>query len=130
MLRLRRAGIPRQPREAGWLDLARGPTDDDIRAAYRRIDPGVDDDQLAHLTGAVRQWCRIVVRHPRAPLAVPSSAASEVWQALGGLSTDATDGAAIQATYLLACADEGAAPPHLPLLFRIDWVLDRLDGRT
>ena len=97
---------------------------------YRRIDPNLDEGRLGLLSQAVRQWCRLVEGHAAARLMVPSSAVAEVWQALGGARTDPDDGPAIGTTYLLSCADEGAAPPHLPLLFRVDWVLDRLDGRT
>lgn len=101
-----------------------------MKTAYRRIDPGVDDGQLEQLSGATRQWCRLLDGHPGARLAVPSSAVAEVWESLGGVATDPADGLAIETTYLLSCRDEAAGLPHLPLLFRVDWLLDRLDGRT
>ena len=68
----------------------------------------------------------------------PSRAVEQVWAALGGRDVPRvpvrrrgpTPGPSLGTTYLLACADEGAHPPHLPLVFRVDWVLDHLDGCT
>jgi hypothetical protein len=110
--------------------LARRVADADVVAAYRRLDPSADAGQLEHVSTAVHQWCRLIRRHPGAHLAVPSSAVAGVWNAMGGRPTDPDAGVPLETTYLLSCADEGAAPPHLPLLFRVDWLLDRLDGRT
>lgn len=117
----------------------------------------LDPSQRESLVAATRQWCRLFAREPHAHLGQPSSAVADHWRHLEGQgqehadfcaaafgrrlprqyptpvgtpSPGAAEWARLHATYVRACADEDRRPPHLPLLFRVDWLLDRSDART
>lgn len=125
-------------------------------AEYQAQGQDLDSGQSDHLVAATRQWCRLLAREPQARLEQPSFAVADFWRHLtaqprehGDLCAGAfgraprqpgppvvtpppvsAEAMGLYATYLGACADENASPPRLPLLFRVDWMLDRLDART
>lgn len=125
--------------------------------AYRETHrSGLDPGQRDQLVSATRQWCRLLARETRTCLQQPSFAVSDYWRhlvsqppeqdnlcagafgrvpdqsqpAAGTPSPGSAEAAGLHATYLMACADEESTPPHLPLLFRVDWIVDRLDARS
>ncbi|MEH1125357.1 hypothetical protein [Micromonospora sp. CPCC 206061] len=104
---------------------------------------GADDIRLVE--NATRQWFRLVARHPRATLSMPSVVVDDLWQELAldvrdyaafceaafgrplDRSSRHTTAAGTLATLSYARRDEGCGPTALPLLFRVDQDL-RIQG--
>ena len=114
-----------------------------VRQRFGFIHPTMSTDGIAKVEAATRQWFRLIARHPRARLSMPSVAVDAMWHELTlhtgeyeGLcrrafghplhhipasSLDpAASGPGLRTTYQLACADEPVQRPALPLLFRVD----------
>lgn len=154
-IHLRRGAASRAGERVAFVDRYTFPAA--ALAAFQQAHQSdLDDYQRAQLIAGTRQWCRLLARGPRANLEQPSCAVADHWRylragaedhlafcagAFGGIprQTGTPTGpppeasarrTGLHATYLMACSDENAIPPHLPLLFRIDWSLDRLDART
>ena len=146
---LRRPWLREVAARLGYLDTYVLPP-----AVLDRSPVGLSDEQGAHLTAATRQWLRVLARDPRRPPAAPVQGGGRgvgravrppgrAHRARGpGVRARAprrparraapcsAGAVALHRTYLAACADEGVQPPHLPLLLRVDWLLDRLDAPT
>ncbi|GLI01824.1 glycine-rich domain-containing protein [Phytohabitans aurantiacus] len=103
-------------------------------------------DDIRLVEGATRQWFRIVARHPRATLSMPSLVVADLWSelaldareyaafcdaAFGRRLTPAsrqTTAAGTLATLRYGRQDENCGPTALPLLFRVDHSLAIQDG--
>jgi hypothetical protein len=117
--------------------------------------PHLSDDDIQLVETATRQWFRLVARHPRATLSMPSVVVNDLWQEMALHTRDyaafcdvafgrplhhqpgpamAADTANINriplllATLSYARRDEGCSPTVLPLLFRVDKNLRIRDG--
>lgn len=150
--RLRRRSASRAAGRVDFVDACA--LSSSVTNRYLASYPDLTDRQLDRLVAATRQWCRLLARAPRAKIAMPSAAVGELWAEMVAESPffagfcaaafgrmprpkpvpPAAPGGAVQRspalrkTYLLASADEGLRREGLPLLFRVDWMLDRLDG--
>jgi hypothetical protein len=109
--------------------------------------PHLSDDDIRQVEAATRQWFRLVARHPRATLTMPSVVVHDFWYELTLHTRDyaafcdaafgrslphqrepavAADTAntnrarVLLATLGYARRDEGSSPTALPLLFRVD----------
>jgi hypothetical protein len=146
-----RVGERRSARRTAVVDGYQFPAGVRHRFAEQRGGLGADDVRLVE--AATRQWFRLVVRHPRARMSMPSVVVDDLWhelvlhtreyeafcdRAFGRFlhhepepSGGTTDGfaARLLVTLDLARLDEACGPADLPLLFRIDKALDVPGGR-
>jgi hypothetical protein len=108
--------------------------------------PHLSVDDIRLVEAATRQWFRLVARNPRARLSMPSVVADDLWRELTlhardyAVFCDAAFGRLLeherkparspllQATLGYARRDEGCGPTDLPLLFRVDRILEIRDG--
>jgi hypothetical protein len=113
----------------------------------------LSDDDIRLVEAATRQWFRLVARHPKATLVVPSSVVDDLWQELAlhvreyatfcdvafgrtlsppprqAAVADPQRAGALLATLGYARRDDGSGPTALPLLFRVDEDLHIRGGR-
>jgi hypothetical protein len=108
--------------------------------------PHLGDDDIQLVEAATRQWFRLIARHRRWKLSMPSVAAGDLWQELALHTRDYaafcdaafagvprrrpgapispaapdTDRTYLRPTLEHARLDEGCHTPALPLLFRLD----------
>jgi hypothetical protein len=117
--------------------------------------PHLDGDDIRLVEAATRQWFRVVARHPRATLSVPSVVVNDLWYeltlhtrdyaalcdaafsrslprrpepAMAGDAAKTNRAPALLATLDYARQDEGCRPTDLPLLFRVDRSVRIADG--
>jgi hypothetical protein len=117
--------------------------------------PHLSGDDIRLVEASTRQWFRLVARHPRAKMSMPSVVAGDLWQELAlhgrdyaafcdaafgrllhhqlgsAMSADTTHTnrtPMLLATLNYARRDEGCIPTALPLLFRVDRNLCIRDG--
>jgi hypothetical protein len=101
-------------------------------------------DQIDLVEAAARQWYRLVARHPRTRLSMPSTVVGQLVDeftiqtaeyaayceaSFGRLPRAAAGDGALRKTFRLAQADEGPDGPDLPLIYRLDRELMIADGR-
>jgi hypothetical protein len=117
--------------------------------------PHLSGDDIHLVEAATRQWFRLVARHPRAKLSMPSMVVDDLWQdmtrhardyaafcdvafghllhhqpgpAMASDTANANHISSLLATLSYARRDEGCSPTALPLLFRVDKILSIRDG--
>jgi hypothetical protein len=117
--------------------------------------PHLSGDGIRIVEASTRQWFRLVARHPRAKLSMPSVVVDDLWQeltlhardyaafcdaafgrllhyppgsAMGANTAEASRTPLLLATLSHARLDEGCGQTDLPLLFRVDQELGIRDG--
>lgn len=143
-----RFGERRSTHRIAAVDELRFPASGRQRLTNQHDHLSGDDVQLVE--AATRQWFRLVARHRKASLVVPSLVVDDLWRelavhvrdyatfceaAFGRLlshpprqTAGSGSAASLLATLGHARRDEGAGPTALPLLFRVDDELRIRDG--
>jgi hypothetical protein len=115
-----------------------------VRQRFAFLHESLRADQMDQVEAAARQWYRLVARHPRARLAMPSTVVAQLvdeftvhageytafCRSAFGKSPPAVAGDdALWPTFRFAQADDGSVAPALPLIFRVDRELNVPSGR-
>jgi hypothetical protein len=141
-VRLRSRGVTRR---LAAIDAYQFPSS--VRSRFSLQHQSLSAEDVRIVEAGTRQWFRLVARHPKAKLAMPSVIVDDLWHehvlhtrdyadfcdiafvrflhhtpesAMSAEGASANRTAGLATTYRLARQDEHGEPGRLPLLFRVD----------